>query len=518
MKSLPIGISTFRTIIENELTYADKTGGFLDLVKQPGRYFLSRPRRFGKSLLVDTFQELFEGNQELFRGLEIAAHWDWSKHYPVVKIDFAGGLLRNRQDMEDKLYPDLARIGNQHQITLSNSGISNRLKELILALRDKTKMPVVLLVDEYNKPLLDNIEDPGQTIVMRDLLKELYSIVKDVDDSLQFVFFAGVSKFSKVSIFSGVNNLKDLSLDPKYATLCGYTQHDLETVFAEHLQGVDWPQLRHWYNGYNFLGEAVYNPFDILLFISEGRRFRSFWFETGTPTFLIKVLQKNRTFLPDLENLELTDEQLGTFEIERIPPGVLLFQSGYLTIDKSFQKMGLPAYRLRVPNFEVRSALSNALFTGYTDISDQRLKFQTGAYDALVSADLLALEGAITRLFASIPGRNFTNNDIAEYEGYYGSVLYSFFVSLSCTVIPEDTNNHGQADLTIRLENKVYVMEIKVIPTDATLGTTNTALDQVHSRNYAQKYQGEPGVQVFELGLVFSQEKRNLVQFDYERA
>ena len=191
VKSLPIGISTLRTIIENDLTYADKTGGILDLVKQPGRYFLSRPRRFGKSLLVDTFQALFEGNRALFRGLEIEPHWDWSKVYPVVKIDFAGGLLRNRQDMEDKLYPDLTRIGDRHQITLTTTGLSNRLKEPVLALREKTGKPIVLLVDEYDKPLLDNIEDPSRVVIMRDLLKELYSIVKDVDESLQFVFFTG---------------------------------------------------------------------------------------------------------------------------------------------------------------------------------------------------------------------------------------------------------------------------------------------------------------------------------------
>jgi hypothetical protein len=499
------------------MVYVDKTGIIGPLTRVPGRYFLSRPRRFGKSLLVDTFKELFEGNEPLFRGLAIHDSWDWTKQYPVVKIDFAGGLLRDEEDFENKLLPVLDRIAEPHGISLTVRGLSNRLNELIQSLYKTTGSPVVVLVDEYDKPMLDNIEYPEKAVLMRDLLKEFYSPIKELDSALQFVFLTGVSKFSKVSIFSGINNLSDITLDQNYADICGYTQRDVETVFAEHLSGVDWEQLRHWYNGYNFLGEAVYNPFDILLFISKNKSYRNYWFETGTPTFLVKLLRQNRSFLPDLEDIELTDEQMGSFEVDHIPPSVLLFQSGYLTIEKSFQKMGILTYRLRVPNFEVKSAFSNALFTGYTDIFDQRFKYQSSAYDALMAADLPGLESALRRVFAGIPWRNFSNNDIADFEGYYASVLYAFFVSLTCTVIPEDVNNHGQADLTVRLEHKIYVMEIKVIPGDVSEGGSNSAMEQVRARNYTQKYRGEPGVLIFELGLVFSQERRTLVQFDYRK-
>ena len=515
MKPLPIGISTLSSIIDDNMVYVDKTGIISPLVTTRGRYFLSRPRRFGKSLLVDTFKQLFEGNEPLFRGLAIHDDWDWSKKYPVVKIDFAGGVMRDEEDFENKLVPALNRIAEPYGITLTARGLPNRLDELVRGLYKKSGAPVVVLVDEYDKPMLDNIEDPEKAALMRHMLKAFYSPIKELDELLQFVFLTGVSKFSKVSIFSGINNLKDISLDPNYATLCGYTQRDLETVFAEHLAEVDWEELKRWYNGYNFLGDAVYNPFDILLFISENHTYRNFWFETGTPTFLVKLMQKNRYFLPDMENIELGEEQMGSFEVERIPPAVLLFQSGYLTIEKGFQRMGVLNYRLRVPNQEVRIALSNALFTGYTDIFEQRLKYQTSAYDALSAGDMPGLEGAIRRLFAGIVWRNFTNNDIVEYEGYWASVLYAFFISITCEVIPEDTTNHGQADLTVKLGNVICVMEIKVIEGELPAGTPNHALEQIQSRGYAEKYRGAPGVQLFELGLIFSQEKRNLVQFDY---
>ena len=515
MKPLPIGISTLRMLIENDFTYVDKTGILLSLVKGPGRYFLSRPRRFGKSLLVDTFKQLFEGNEPLFRGLAIHDSWDWSKQYPVVKIDFAGGLLRDEEDFENKLVPVLNRIAEPYGITLSARGLPNRLDELVRGLYKKSGAPVAVLVDEYDKPMLDNIEDPEKAVLMRDLLKEFYSPIKELDELLQFVFLTGVSKFSKVSIFSGINNLSDITLDEDYATICGYTQRDLETVFAEHLAGVDWEQLRRWYNGYNFLGDAVYNPFDILLFISKNRSYRNFWFETGTPSFLVKLLQKNRSFLPDLEGLEAGEELLSTFEIESMEPVTLLFQSGYLTIKEQTFFRDRQLFTLCFPNMEVKNAFSDYLVSAYTGVVQEKIRLGNTAYSALLEGDIPALEAAIRRLFAGIVWRNFTNNDIVDYEGYWASVLYAFFISITCEVIPEDTTNHGQADLTVKLGNVICVMEIKVIEGELPAGSPNTALEQIQSRRYAEKYRGTPGVQVFELGLVFSQEKRNLVQFDY---
>lgn len=534
MKALPTGISTFRFLIEDNMVYVDKTGIILPLVREKGRYFLSRPRRFGKSLLVDTFKELFEGNEALFRSLAIHDSWDWSRKLPVIKIDFAGGILHSPQDLVNKLEPLLNRYAREYDLVLESIGLSSRFQELLQKIYDQTGLPLVILVDEYDKPLLDNIEDPAKALIMREALKDLYSPLKEVDSLLQFVFLTGVSKFSKVNIFSGINNLVDLTLRPDCATICGYTQQDLEASFAEHLAGVDREQLKLWYNGYNFLGEPVYNPFDILLFIASSKLYRNYWFETGTPTFLVKLMQKNRYFLPDLENIEVGEDQMASFELDRIPPAILLLQSGYLTIKSVQNRMDTILYQLKVPNQEVRLAFNNALFYAYTDIFEQRTAYQRLVYDALLAGDLPALEAGLRRLFAGIPWRNFTNNDLAEYEGYYASVLYAFFMGITCTVTPEDISNHGQADLTVRLADNIYVMEIKTISdTAATSITTpsvataaadatseqpgessdNSALAQIRARGYADKYLGQAGVRVFELGLVFSMTKRNLLQF-----
>jgi hypothetical protein len=530
MKALPTGISTFRFLIEDKMVYVDKTGIIQPLVKEKGRYFLSRPRRFGKSLLVDTFKELFEGNEPLFRGLAIHDSWDWSRKLPVIKIDFAGGVLHSPQDLVNKLEPVLQEHSRQYGVKLSAAGLANRFQELIKSIHEKTGLPLVVLVDEYDKPLLDNLEDPAKALIMREALKDLYSPLKEVDSLLQFVFLTGVSKFSKVNIFSGINNLVDLTLRPDCATICGYTQQDLEVSFAEHLAGVDREQLKLWYNGYNFLGEAVYNPFDILLFIGNGGLFRNYWFETGTPTFLVKLMQKNQYFLPDLETIEVGEDQMASFELDRIPPAILLLQSGYLTIEAVKNRMGTILYQLKVPNQEVRLAFNNALFHAYTDIFEQRTAYQRLVYDAMLAGNLSALEAGLRRLFAGIPWRNFTNNDLAEYEGYYASVLYAFFMGITCTVTPEDISNHGQADLTVRLADNIYVMEIKTVQDAATASTdtppgatavsdatgdkaNNSALAQIRTMGYADKYLGQAGVRVFELGLVFSMAKRNLVQF-----
>ena len=516
MKPLPVGISSLRFIIDDKLAYVDKTEIILPLVSQKGRYFLSRPRRFGKSLLVDTFKELFQGNEPLFMDLAIHEKWDWTKKYPVVKIDWASGGISSTDLL--RTYASHILKENARELKLPEPDpsmpIGLQLENLISGAAEQYGMPVVILVDEYDKPLLDNIENPEKALEMREGLRNLYSPLKRLDGLLQFVFLTGVSKFSKVNIFSGINNLSDITLDENFATICGYTQGDLETTFAEHLAGVDWKELKTWYNGYNFLGEAVYNPFNILLFISRNKSYRNYWFETGTPSFLVKLMQKDRYFLPDMENIEAGEELLSSFDIESMQPATLLFQSGYLTIKKQDFLMERQVFTLGFPNREVKNAFTDYLTGSYTGIHQERFPLQRSHYDALRSADLAGLEAALRRLFASIPWRNFTNNKIADYEGYYASVLYAFFSSITCTVIPEDTTNHGQADLTVRLGNMVYVMEIKVIPGDLSGSVPNPALEQVRERNYGEKYRREPGAQVFELGLVFSQAQRNLVRFD----
>lgn len=519
LKKLPIGINTLSSMLENDMVYIDKTPLIWQMVQQPARFFLSRPRRFGKSLLVDTLKELFEGNHALFNGLYIQDKWDWSQVYPVIKIDFASGNLQNRKQLNERISSLLMMNSQRLGIEVeAHFDLAGWFESLILKAREKYGQKVVVLVDEYDKPILDNIDYPERAAEVREGLKNLYSVLKGQDAHLQFVFMTGVTKFSKVSLFSGLNQLKDITLDENYATICGYTQNDLETMFADHLIGVDWVQMKAWYNGYQFLGEAVYNPYDILLFISGNQRYRNYWFETGNPSFLIKLFQQKAYFLPDLEQLEVSEEILDSFDIETIDPVTLLFQAGYLTIEKAYAGFGDQfMFQLKVPNREVRQALNSHFINGYTQaLASEKLKIQHQVFDSLNQGDLPRLQKVLQRLFASIPWRNFTNNDLPNSEGYYASVLYAFFASLNATIIPEDTTNHGQVDMTIMLGEFIYVMEIKLDKSqDYQPQIPNPTLQQIRDKAYAQKYLDQ-GKTVFEVGLVFNQNQRNLLQLDYE--
>jgi len=518
LKKLPLAIQNFAEIREGDYCYIDKTELIWKMVDSGKAYFLSRPRRFGKSLLVDTLKELFEGNQTLFSGLYIEDKWSWSKNYPVMKFDFADGVIESRAMLNIRIQKLLKE--NQQRLGVTASATDNDIpgffRDVIVQAREKYGQKVVVLVDEYDKPILDNIDYPERAAEIREGLKNLYSVLKGQDAHLQFVFMTGVTKFSKVSLFSGLNQLKDITLSAHYATICGYTQKDLETIFAQHLQGVDWAQLKEWYNGYQFLGEPVYNPYDILLFMSEDQSYRNYWFETGNPSFLIKLFQKKSYFLPDLEELEVSEEILDSFDIERINPVTLLFQSGYLTIKKVYTDiLGELAFVLKVPNHEVKVALHNQLIGGYCQIDTEKKALRTELFKLLHQGVIAELEPMLRRLFAGIPWRNFTNNDLPNSEGYYASVLYAFFASLNATVIPEDITNRGQADMTIMLGDFTYVMEIKLDKsTDYKVQTPNPALQQIQDKAYAQKYLNQ-NKKVFEVGLIFNQVQRNLVQLDW---
>jgi hypothetical protein len=394
-----------------------------------------------------------------------------------------------------------------------------------------TSERVVILVDEYDKPILDNITDLPRAAAMREGLKNLYSTMKAQDADIRLVFMTGVSKISKVSLFSGLNQLRDITLSRELATICGYTQQDLEDDFGEHLKGVDWERLKQWYNGYRFLGEPVNNPFDILLFIVEGQDYRNYWFETDSPSFLIDLLPRRATFLPSLEGIEASEEILDSFDIERIDPIALLFQTGYLTIDSTRWRRSRRLYRLRLPNQEVRMALADRLIDGYLGtLPGGRDAIQDGLYDGLSQGDVPGLIAAIRRLFAGAPWRNFIHRDLPETEGYYASVLYAFFASLNAEVIPEDISHHGQVDLTVKLAGFIYCIEIKVArgsgaarppgadaaDAEQTAGAAdNPALAQIRARGYSAKYRGLAARGLIELGLVFDPQARNLVQGDW---
>ncbi|MEA2047877.1 MAG: AAA family ATPase [Campylobacterota bacterium] len=286
LKKLPIGISTFSEIIEQNYLYIDKTKEAYELMTSYKYAFLSRPRRFGKSLFIDTLQEIFEGNKKLFEGLYIYNKWDFEDTYPVIKISFSGS--RDIEGLKQNIFRNMDIAQEKLGITCSeNYDYATCFAELIKKSYEKYQKPVVILVDEYDKAILDNIDQIEVAKESREIVKILYTQIKDNDRYIKFAFLTGVSKFTKASIFSGLNNLEDISLNPNFGTICGYRQKDIESTFLPYLNGVNLNELQLWYNGYNFLNDKVYNPFDILLFIKNDYKFNNYWFKTGTPSFLM---------------------------------------------------------------------------------------------------------------------------------------------------------------------------------------------------------------------------------------
>ncbi len=359
---LPVGIQTLAKIRERDAYYVDKTALALSLVQQAGYYFLSRPRRFGKSLFVDTLKEMFECNEPLFRGLYVHDKWDWQTRYPVIHISFNDGGLKTDAEMQRRLGSILAENCRRLGLDCPDlSDTSGSFRQLILDAHAKYQQRVVILVDEYDKPILDNLHEREAAIAMREGLKSFYSVIKGADASIHFAFLTGVSKFSKVSLFSGLNNLRDITILPEYSSICGYTDQDLDTVFAPELAGLDRDEIRRWYNGYNWRGTAVYNPFDLLLLFQE-REFSSYWFESGTPTFLIKMLKAREVSLSALKELvhhEVTAASLAAFELDDISTAALMFDAGYLTLGDERRVANILIYKLRFPNEDVWQSLEN---------------------------------------------------------------------------------------------------------------------------------------------------------------
>ena len=513
---LPLGIQTFAKVREGGFAYVDKTPLALNLANDAGIYFLARPRRFGKSLFLDTLRNLFEGKQELFQGLHAEHNWKWAVKYPVIKLDMSGGSTSVKA-LKATLEGNVLRAAERLDVQLSATSEPHELfHQLIHRACVQHGRPVVLLIDEYDKPMIDNIDDMPLAQQMLKQLRSFYSIIKATDEHLRFVMLTGVSKFSKVSIFSGLNNLKDISLNPDYGSICGYTEEDLGEVFGEHLQGADLEQLRHWYNGYNFLGtKRVYNPYDILNFIDQSQSFGEFyfanhWFETGTPTFVVDLLVRDQVPAAQVEpQIVVGREILDSFPIDKLDATTVLFQSGYLTIDSvDHSDPYAIAYKLVCPNHSVRSALQNSLFKHYVD---SRLnKHHSGMSRALRHADLDTIETELTRLFASIAADNYRRNDIARFEGYYASVVYSFFAGMGLTVIAEDVANLGRIDLTIQLADHTYIIEFKVVKRKS---KANSALQQIIQQGYAAKYSGK----VYQIGIEFSETRRNIVAFAWQK-
>ena len=507
-KKLPIGIQTFREIREEGFYYVDKSGFANSLIEQGKYYFLSRPRRFGKSLFLDTLKELFEGNEPLFRGLYVHDKWDWTIKYPVIRVSFSDGVLKSGADLKEKIGEILHTYQQEFDVSYEQPSNSGRFAELIAKTHKKFGQRVVILVDEYDKPILDNIENSDIALEMREGLKDIYSVIKGADAHIKFAFLTGVSKFSKVSLFSGLNNLEDITINKAYSAICGYTDENVDTIFLDETTGLDRNEIRKWYNGYNWNGTSVYNPFDLLLLFREGQ-FRPYWFETGTPTFLIKLLSQRQQFTPDLANIMAPETLLSTFDVDNIPTEALMFQAGYLTIDSVRYLPGRMEITLRYPNLEVQASLNDCLLQAFSKDPMIPARNVSRLYDILQAVDITALEELFHSFYASIPHDWYRKNELSGFEGYYASIFYSYFAALGLDITVEDSTNRGRIDMTVRFEGHIYLFEFKVVE----MVPVGKAMEQLLAKGYAEKYRqyGEP---IHLIGVEFSKESRNIVGFD----
>ena len=401
-------MQTFRELREQDCYYVDKTPYIQRLLDEGKHYFLSRPRRFGKSLFLDTLKELFEGSEELFAGLHIHAGHDWSQRHPVVRLSFGGGSFTEPANINTSVLAQLEAVAEGEGVSTRYATAPERFAHLLRTLHTQTGQRVAVLVDEYDKPILDMLEEPEVARANRDYLRGLYGVIKDNDAHVRFTFLTGISKFSKVNLFSQLNNLTDITLDPAYSSICGYTEDDLDTVFAPELGGLDREQVREWYNGYSWRGaDKVYNPFDVLLLLRR-HEFEAHWFETGTPAFLVDTLFKRRVSTVSVGDMVSTGELLSAFDVNHIGTEALLFQTGYLTIIGEERLGGATLYRLGYPNREVRESLNRVLLRNLVQDSDRQTANSIRLARLLETHDCAGLKDLFHAFFASIPYQNGT--------------------------------------------------------------------------------------------------------------
>ncbi len=508
MKKLPLGIQTFSKIIEGNYIYVDKTEEIFSLISSPETYyFISRPRRFGKSLLISTLKEIFLGNKELFKDLWIYDKIEWKKH-PVIHIDFSGISYETPQDLKRSLSHRILKLGEEYKIKLDeNLSYKDNFKELLEKLSEKEK--VVILIDEYDKPLVEFIDKPEIALENRGILKNFYEVIKESDQYLRFVMLTGVSKFSKISVFSGLNNLHDITLAEKYSTLLGYTSEELEKYFSEYISKMAEKlkydveflsyHIKKWYNGYSWDGENfVYNPFSILyLFIEQ--KISNYWFTSGTPTFLVKMIKKYNTNIIELENFESDESLFDAFDIDKMNVQSLLFQTGYLTIKKITDSApGVRDYLFSYPNIEVKESLLKHLLADLSENINDTGVIINKLVKNLNKNDIESFFEQLKSLFSSIPYDIF----IKDREAYYHTIIYLALTLMGVRIKVEVHTNKGRIDGVIETDNHIYVLEFK-------LGTADKALEQIESMKYHQKYisSGKP---VTLIGIGFDVEQKNV--------
>ncbi len=502
-QALPIGIQSFSEIRKGDYLYVDKTEVIYQLTTTSKYFFLSRPRRFGKSLLISTLKSLYQGEKKLFEGLWVADQWDWDNTYSVIHIDF-NNIGYQPIGLERAIEIELKAIAKSFQLTLEGEGTPLLFKELIEKLA--VERQVVILIDEYDKPIIDNLSktDLPKAYANRQILKSFYSVIKGNDDLIKFLLITGISKFSKVGIFSDLNNLADITFDWRFSDIVGCTQAEIDHYFQpyralalERNQCTDeelTEQMREWYNGYTWdLRKYIYNPFSILSFFSRGD-FSNFWFETGTPTFLINIL-KDR-FYYDFSDAKVGGAAFLSYNIEKLDTLPLLFQTGYLTFKEQTGRI----YVLDYPNNEVKASMLEHLIGAFRH-GDTSSSGVVG-YEmelAFIHNDMDNLITLINRLFATIPYQLFD----AHKEKYYHALIHLMFQYIGIYMESEVNTSRGRVDTVVHTDTHIYIIEFKLDQ------SVDKAITQIKERGYADRYRNT-SKQIIGLGINFNSKKKEI--------
>ena len=521
----PIGIQSFDRLREDGFVYVDKTALVYSLVQEGAIYFLSRPRRFGKSLLISTLACYFQGRKELFEGLAIAnLEKDWLE-YPIFRVDFNGGNYTREGELEKTIETYIAKWEIEYGKDTLETTTGDRFKGVLQRAYQKTGKRAVVLIDEYDKPILDVLDTGASTCNQegerqlledhhREILKSFYSTFKGADEYLKFVLLTGVTKFSQVSVFSGFNQPTDISMSEQYESLCGITQEELEKYFEEPMLQLatkyeytaeemkDW--LKRQYDGYHFSKNCVdiYNPFSLFNAFAQ-KSYENFWFSTGTPTFLIDILQESDFDIRELDNTTATAEQFDAPSNRITDPLPVLYQSGYLTIkgyDPDFQ-----LYTLAYPNKEVRKGFIESLMPAYVHLPARENTFYVVSF--IKDLRIGHLEECLERLksfFASIPNK--LNN---KEEKHYQTIFYLFFRLMGQYIDVEVDTAIGRADAVVKLQDAIYVFEFKID------GTPEEALAQINSKGYAIPYQADHR-KIVKVGVNFDSATRTIGEWKIE--
>ena len=503
-KYISTNIYTFEDLIRGNCLYVDKTDFIYRMISIPkGEFFVARPRRFGKSLMVSTLEAIFRGKKELFQGLRIAEEdYDW-KVYPVIHLDFAGLVLKNLDLLTSSLQDVLTDIADSYGVSLERTDPALMFSRLISALKEKTGKAVVVLIDEYDKPILDHLDSREEAENFRSFMDSFYQVIKGAEPLLRFVFITGVTKFAKVSIFSKLNNLTDLTLRKEFATMFGYTQEELESYFADYIDDAVTAmvqdnsgevldraallnELQRWYDGFRFSdgAESVYNPVSVGTFFLNDYRFSNYWFETGTPTFLIGLMKRNHLLVQDMADVVLSENSFNTFDAAELSAELvnnerieqMLYQTGYLTIDQMLRVGRNRLYKMRYPNLEVEDSFTNNLLTAYSG------KVSTSSYISRVG--VAASDGDPEEIVRIL--KDFFDNlpyDLQIHaEKYYQAMVYMMLKMCGMDIQTEVKTNTGRIDAVFDAGRYLYLVEFKLEK------SAEAAVNQIIDDHYADKY------------------------------